>query len=135
VSKELVISADGDVRRLRGSAAPGAPADYAALALGCREFAKTARRADAEALSNRLIARAGSMFFDPAQGTYLASAATLPVGVFVRAPAAGDPPGADSLALMAGAPPEQAAALMKTLAASLNDGDTAPGDILLVLQH
>jgi uncharacterized protein YyaL (SSP411 family) len=135
VSKELVISADGDVRRLRGSAAPGAPADYAALALGCREFAKTARRADAEALSNRLMARAGSMFFDPAQGTYLASAATLPVGVFVRAPAAGDPPGADSLALMAGAPPEQAAALMKTLAASLNDGDTAPGDILLVLQH
>jgi hypothetical protein len=36
---------------------------------------------------------------------------------------------------MAGAPPEQAAALMKTLAASLNDGDTAPGDVLLALQH
>jgi uncharacterized protein YyaL (SSP411 family) len=135
VAKQLVVSADGEVRRLRGSAAPGAPADYAALALGCREFAKAAKRADAEALANRLMARAGSVFFDAAQGTYLASAATLPIGVFVRAPAAGDPPSADSLALMAGAPPEQAAALTKTLAASLNEGDTVPGDVLLALQH
>ena len=134
VSKQLVVSADGDVRRLRGSAAPGAPADYAALALGCREFAKAARRPDAEALANRLLARAGSMFFDPAQGTYLASPAVLPVGEFVRAPAAGDPPGADALALMAGAPPEQAASLTKALAASLN-ADTVPGDVLLALQH
>jgi uncharacterized protein YyaL (SSP411 family) len=134
VSKQLVVSADGDVRRLRGSAAPGAPADYAALALGCREFAKAARRPDAEALANRLLARAGSVFFDPAQGTYLASPAVLPVGEFVRAPAAGDPPGADALALMAGAPPEQAASLTKALAASLN-ADTVPGDVLLALQH
>ena len=117
-----------------GAAAPGAPADYAALALGCREFAKAARRADAEALANRLLARAGGLFFDQAQGIFLASPAALPVGVFVRAPAAGDPPGADSLALLAGAPAEQAAALTKALAASLN-GDTAPGDVLLALQH
>ena len=73
-------------------------------------------------------------FFDPAQGTYLASPATLAVGIFVRAPAAGDPPSAASLALMAGAPPEQAAALTKALAATLND-DTVPGDVLLALQH
>ena len=134
VSKQLVVSADGEVRRLLGSAAPGAPADYAALALGCREYAKAARRADAEALANRLLARAGGMFFDPAQGTYLASPAALPVGVFVRAPAGGDPPGADSLALLAGAPAEQATALTKALAAGLN-ADMVPGDVLLALQH
>jgi hypothetical protein len=134
VSKQLVVSADGEVRRLLGSAAPGAPADYAALALGCREFANAARRADGEALANRLLARAGGIFFDPAQGTYLASPAALPVGVFVRAPAGGDPPGADSLALLAGAPAEQATALTKALAAGLN-ADMVPGDVLLALQH
>ena len=74
------------------------------------------------------------MFFDPAQGTYLASPAALPVGVFVRAPAGGDPPGADSLALLAGAPAEQATALTKALAAGLN-ADMVPGDVLLALQH
>ena len=134
VSKQFVISADGDVRRLLGSAAPGAPADYAALALGCREFAKAAHRADAETLANRLMARAGSVFFDPTQGAYFASAATLPIGVFVRVPADDDPPGAESVALMAGPPAEQAAALTKALAASLN-GDTTSGDVLLALQR
>jgi hypothetical protein len=74
------------------------------------------------------------VFLDPVQGVYFVSAATLPVGVFVRAPADDDPPGAASLALMAGAPPEQSAQLSKTLAASLG-GDTTPGDILLALAH
>jgi hypothetical protein len=134
VSKQFVVSADSDVRRLLGSAAPGAPADYTALALGCREFANAAHRADAETLANRLMARAGSVFFDPAQGAYSASAATLPIGVFVRVPADDDPPGAESIALMAGPPAEQAAALAKALAASLN-GDTSPGDVLLALQR
>ena len=94
VSKQLIVSADGDVRRLFGSNTPGSPADYAALAIGCREFAKATKRAEAETLADRLLARAGSVFFDPAQGTYLASPATLPVGIFVRAPAAVVPCGA-----------------------------------------
>jgi hypothetical protein len=132
VSKQFVVSADGDVRRLSGSEAPGAPADYGALALGCREFAKAAKRADANALADRLLARAGRVYFDPARGVYFASAATLPPGIFARVPADDDPPGAAALALMAGAPAEQAAALTRTLAASLN-GDTNPGDVLLAL--
>jgi hypothetical protein len=134
VSKEFVVSADADVRRLRGSAASGGPVDYAALALGCREFAKVAHRADAETLANRLLARAGVVFFDPARGTYFASAATLPVGVFVRAPANDDPPAAESIALMAGPSADQSAALTKALVAGLN-GDASPGDVLLALAH
>ena len=135
VQKQFVVSADGDLRRLRGSAAPAAPADYAALALGCREYAKAARNADAEALATCLLARAGRLFFDAAEGRYLASPTPLPVGLFVRAPATGDPVAAESLALMAGAPPEQAAVMTKALAALLAEGVPAPGDQLLALQR
>jgi uncharacterized protein YyaL (SSP411 family) len=135
ISKQFVVSGDGDVRRLRVSEAPGAPVDYAALALGCRAFAKAARRVDAEALADRLLARVGRVFFDPAQGAYFASPVNLPVGLFVRVPADDGPPGAEALALMAGVPPEQAAALTKTLAAQLPENDTAAGDVLLALQR
>jgi hypothetical protein len=75
------------------------------------------------------------VYFDPAQGIYFASAATLPAGVFARVPADDDPPGAASLALMAGVPPEQAAALTRALAAQVSGTDTVPGDVLLALQH
>jgi uncharacterized protein YyaL (SSP411 family) len=135
VQKQLVASAEGDVRRLCGGAAPGAPADYAALALGCREFSKAARNADADALANRLLARAGSTFFDAGQGRYLASPATLPAGLFVRAPTVGDPLTAEALALMAGAPPEQTAAMTKGLSALLNEDGAVAGDVLLALQR
>ena len=132
VSKQFVVSADGDVRRLLGSTAPGVPTDYAALALGCHEFAKAAHRAEAETLANRLMARAGNVFFDHAQGAYFASPATLPIGVFARVPSDDDPPSAEALALMAGPSPDQAAVLTKALAAGLN-GDTTSGDVLLAL--
>ena len=135
VAKQFVASPDGDVRRLRGSDDPGAPVDYAALALGCREFAKAAHRADAESLASRLLARAGRVYLDPAQGTYFASAATLPIGVLVRVPADDDPPGSGPLALLAGPPPEQVAALTKTLAAQVPGSDPVPGDVLLALQR
>jgi hypothetical protein len=135
VQTQLVTSADGEVRRLHGSTAPAAPADYAALALGCREFSQAAKNADADALANRLLARAGNRYFDAAQGSYFASPTPLPVGLFVRAPATVDPLAAESLALMAGAPPEQAAAMRKALAALLTEGVPAAGDVLLALQH
>jgi len=135
ISKQFVVSADGDVHRLRGSGAPGSPADYAALALGCREFAKAAHRADAGELASRLLARVDRMYFDPSQGIYFASPAILPVGVLVRVPADDDPPGAASLALIARAPSEHSAALTKALAAQVPGADTVPGDVLLALQH
>jgi uncharacterized protein YyaL (SSP411 family) len=135
VQKELVTTPAGDVRRMRGSAVAAAPSDYAALALGCREFALTGKHADADTLAKVLLARADTLFFDATHGNYFATPADLPAGLFVRPPAAGDPPAAETLALLAGAPPEQAAALAKTLAASLDGGAPAPGDVLLALCH
>jgi hypothetical protein len=135
VQTQFLVSKDGDVRRLRGSATPAAPADYAALALGCREFSKAAKNAEANALADRLLARAGHTFFDPAEGRYFASPAVLPVGVFVRALAPADPLAPEPLALMAGAPPEQAAAMRKALSAQLSEPGTAAGDGLLALQR
>jgi len=135
VKAQFIMSADGDVRRLRGSNAPAAPADYAALAYGCREFAKAAKNAESDALADRLLARAGSIYLDAAHGLYFASPATLPAGIFVRAPAPADPLSAEALALMAGAPPQQAAAMKKALAAQLSEPGTVAGDVLLALQR
>jgi hypothetical protein len=135
VQTQFVVSTDGDARRLRGSNAPAAPADYAALALGCREFAKAAKNADADALATRLLARAGNLYFGAEQGGYFAAPTPLPIGLFVRAPATGDQLAAESLALMAGAPPEQAAAMTKSLTALLTEGVPTAGDVLLSLQR
>jgi hypothetical protein len=135
VQTQFVVSADGDLRRLRGSAAPAAPTDYAALALGCREFSKAAKNAGADALANRLLARAGRLFFDPTQGHYYASPIPLPVGLFVRAPAFGEPVSPESLALLAGAPPEQATVMTNAFSSLLVEGVPAAGDVLLALRH
>ena len=135
VQTQLIVSADGEVRRLHGSTAPAAPADYAALALGCREFSQAAKKADADVLATRLLALAGSRYFDAAQGGYFASPTPLPIGLFVRAPATVDPLAAESLVLMAGAPPEQAAIMRKSLAALLTEGVPTAGDVLLALQR
>jgi len=42
---------------------PAGPADYAALALGCREFARAAHRDEADALATQLLVRANQLFF------------------------------------------------------------------------
>ncbi len=135
VKKEFVLSPDGDLRRLRGSVAPAAPSDYAALALGCREFARAAKRPDADALATKLLAKAGSQFFEATSGRYYATPATLPAGISARPPAGNDVPVAESLALMAGVTAEQAKAITAALSATLDDPNapTASGDILLAL--
>lgn len=134
IKKQFLLSPDGDLRRLRGSTAPAAPADYAAVALGCREFARAAHRNEADALATRLLARADSQFFDPAGGRYYATPAALAPGIFVRPLAAGDPPSAESLALQAGVPREQAQAMAAALAGSLEESAApARGDLLLAL--
>ena len=135
VQTQLVVSVDGDVCQLHGSTAPASPVDYAALALGGREFSRAAKNAAADALATRLLARAGMLYFDAAQGSYFAAPTPLPIGLFVRAPAIGDPLTAESLALMAGAPPEQAAAMTKALAGLLTEGVPTAGDVLLALQR
>ena len=132
---QFVVSADGDLRRLRSSTAPAGPADYAALSLGFREYGRTARNADADALANRLLVRAGRLFFDATQGRYCASPTPLPLGLFVRAPAQGEPLSPESLALLAGAPPEQATVMTNAFASQLVDSVPAAGDVLLALRH
>ena len=133
VQKQLVLSPAGDLRRLRGSSAAAAPVDYAALALGSRELGRVAQRPDADAFATKLLARAGSLFFDPAQGCYLAAPVPLPTGLFFRAPAFGGPPDAEPLALLAGAPAGQAALLINALSTQLGNGSSAPGEVLLAL--
>lgn len=134
LKKEFILSPDGDLRHQRGSATLAAPVDYAALALGCREFARAAHRPDADALATKLLARAGSQFFNPASGRYYATPAALPAGISARPPAGNDAPTAEALALLAGAPPEQAQAVTAALSALLGDANApTPGDVLLAL--
>ena len=129
------VDGTGELRRMRESAEPAAPSDYGAVALGCREFARTGKHPEAGALADRLLAEAGRKFFDSAHGRYFAAPAALPPGLFVRPPAAGDPLSAEALMLLAGAPPDQAAPVRKALAESLESGTPAPGDVLLALSR
>ena len=133
IKQQLMLSPGGDLRHLRGSPAPATPADYAALALGGRELGKIPKQAEADALATRLLARAGELYFDPSHGIYFAVPAALPAGIVVRPSAFSDAPSAESLALLAGVPPEQAAALTAALVAALENDASAPGDALLAL--
>ena len=134
IKQKFIAGKDGDLRHLRGSTVPAGPADYNALALGCREFARAAHHKEADALATRLLATSVGRFFDPAGGRYFATPAELPPGIFVRPPAMGDAPSTEALALMAGVPPELAKAISAGLWPALDDANTpAPGDTLLAL--
>ncbi len=134
VQKEFVLSPKGDLRHQRGSGVAAGPADYAALALGCREFARAAHRPAADALATRLLERAGQVFFAARGGRYYATSAELPAGIFARPLAGGEAPTAEPLAILAGVPKEQAQAMAAALSASLEEmAAPAPGDILLAL--
>ena len=134
VQKQFLTSADGGLRHQAGSLVPGVPADYAAIAFGCRQYARAAHRPDADALAVRLLAKAGTGFLDRTSGRYCAVSASLPVGIFARPPATADAPGAESLALLAGAPADQARLLTGGLWTGLEEMPAAaPGDVLLAL--
>jgi uncharacterized protein YyaL (SSP411 family) len=134
IKKIFVVGADGELRHLRGSAAPAGPADYAALALGCREFARVAHRPEAEALAVRLLATADSRFLDPVRGRYYATPAARSAEIFFRPPATGDALSAEALALLAGVAPEQGKVVAAGLFTALDDsGVPASGDTLLAL--
>lgn len=133
VMREFVTGPDGSLRRMAGSAAPAAPADYAAVALGCAEFGRAANVAKADEWADTLLARAGRLFFDPAHGRYLAAPADLPVGIFVRAAALDEAPRAEALALLAGMPGETGALLKRALATLVNEAPLTGGDALLAL--
>jgi uncharacterized protein YyaL (SSP411 family) len=134
VRATFLRSPDGGLCHLPGSEAPAAAQDYAALALGCREFARAAGDKGAEELAARLLARLDRDFYDPAGRRYLGAPPGPAPGMFVRPPASGDPPGPEALALLTGAPGERAGDIAAGLLDSLDEESVqAPGDELLAL--
>ncbi len=132
VRADLLMSPDGRLRRMAGTALPAAADDYAALALGCADYAQAAKNADAAALSTLLLSRLDALFYDPAGGTYFGSTKPPGPGLFMRPYAGDEPPAAVSLALLAGAP--RAGAVAAALSGSLDESNVqAPGDQLLAL--
>jgi hypothetical protein len=132
VRQDFLVSSDGTLRRLKGSTLPADAGDYAALALGCRDYARAANDSDALELSNRLLAQLDARFFDPASGAYFGAPKPPGPGFFIRPFGADDPPSAESLAVAAGAPHVQAVAA--ALSESLEESSAqAPGDQLLAL--
>jgi uncharacterized protein YyaL (SSP411 family) len=132
VTKAFLVSPDGTVRRFAGSSTPAGPEDYAALALGCGGFARATGDRDARRLALLLLSRLDGQFYDPSSNRYFACPLPLGPGQFLRPMAAGDPPSAPSLALIADAPHAQAIAA--ALSDSLEETNAqAPGDDLLGL--
>jgi uncharacterized protein YyaL (SSP411 family) len=128
----FLVSPDGTLRRLMGSSLPASAGDYAALALGCRDYARAANDGAARELSTRLLAQLDSRYLDPASGAYFGAPSPPGPGFFMRPPGAEDPPSAESLAVAAGGPHAQAVAA--GLSASLEESSAqAPGDQLLAL--
>lgn len=132
VRKDFLLSADGSLRHLCGSAAPAAPGDYAGLALGCRDFARASGDKGADELADRLLAQLDRLYYDPVSSRYFAAPPTPAPGFFSRPFEAGDQPDAESLGLAAGA--QHGMAIAAALSDSLADTNApAPGDELLGL--
>jgi uncharacterized protein YyaL (SSP411 family) len=132
VRADFLLSPDGRLRRMAGSALPAAADDYAALALGCGDYARAAKNADAAALCARLLGQLEAQFFDPAGGGYFGAPKPPGPGLFMRPYAGDDPPSAVPLALLAGVP--HAGTVAAALSGSLDESSAqAPGDQLLAL--
>ncbi len=131
--RAFLASEDGELRHLAGSGLPGAPGDYAALALGCIDAGRARGDPAASALGARLLARLNARFYDPVSGRYFATAAEHTPGLFVRPYGDPEPPAAESLAIEAGTP--NAAEVAAALSDSLEEtAAQAPADALLALQ-
>ncbi len=134
IEGKFLTTKAGDLRRLADSSASAAPEDYAAVALGVREFARDRRDGSAEALAQRLIVRMNELFLDPSSHRYFSSGPAAAPGVFVRTLSAGDPPAPESLALLAGVPAGEARDLLDSQLDSLDEESVqAPGDQLLAI--
>ena len=132
IRSKFLASPQSPLRRFADSETAAGPEDYAAVALGCAEYAAAAHDAPAGSLATRLLDRMDALFYDPAACRFFASPLPLGPGLFLRPVAAGDAPSAVSLALEAGDPHarEIAAALCADLAEESVQG---PGDELLGL--
>jgi hypothetical protein len=130
--KKAFVLPDGTLRRLAGSSLPAAPDDYASLALGCRDLARGGHDAEADALAGRLLGQMDRIYYDPVTSRYFAAMAPPGPGFCARPFGAGDPPDAESLAIVAQAAHGDAVAA--ALSDSLEETSAqAPGDDLLAL--
>jgi len=134
VRKAYLKAPDGDLRHMSGSAVPADAADYAAVALGCREYARAVGDKGADALASRLLTRLDKEYYDPISRRYFGAPAGPQAGFFVRPFASGDPPSAEALALEAGSPRARAGEIAAGLLDALDETNAqAPGDELLAL--
>ncbi len=132
VRKAFLVSPDGTLRRFAGSELPADAGDYAALALGCRDYAHAANDKAASTLADKLLNQLDARFYDKASGAYFGAPLPPGQGFFIRPLPADDPPSAESLAMPAGAP--HVKALAAALSESLEESSAqAPGDQLLAL--
>ena len=112
--------------KLRAGPVRSTPADHAAAALTFRSLKDNTN-------AERLLARANELYFDPATGVYLTSPAKLPAGIAMRAPASGDTPSAEVLALLAGVDEKTAGLIHRNLLSQIEYDELPPGDVLLGL--
>jgi uncharacterized protein len=132
IKRDFLVSEDGTLRRLAGSPLPANADDYAALALGCSDFAQAAHDKDALELSHRLLAQLNARFLDSAGGTYFGAPNPAGPGFFIRPFGVDDPPSAESLAVACGG--AHAKDVAAALSESLEESSVqAPGDQLLAL--
>lgn len=122
------LSSHGRLPHLAETPDEATAADYAAVALAFR-FSHDNATAD------RLLARANELYFDSATGAYQAAPKQLPAGIGVRAPASGDVPSAEVLALLAGVDDKTAGLIRRALLATIEYDDQPPGDVLLGLSQ
>lgn len=109
-----------------GLPAAGTPFDHVAVALAFRSLKE-------EAAAERLLARATEWYFDSKAGVFLISPVKPPEGLAMRAPAGGDVPSAETLALLAGIEEKTAATLAHAMLLTIQYDDQPAGDILLGL--
>ncbi len=132
VRRDFLVSKDGTLRHLKGSALAADAEDYAALAAGCRDFAHAATDKASLELSDRLLAQLDARYLDPASGAFFGAPKPPGTGFFMRPFGVGDPPSPESLAVEAGGP--HARDIAGGLSESLEETSAqAPGDQLLAL--
>lgn len=133
VKRQFLVSKDGTLRRFAGSQTPAAPEDYAALAQGCIAYSRASGDLEASTLSQLLRARLDALYLDGPSGRYFEAASPPGEGLFLRPLCAGDPPGAENLAVAL--PTARACVTASALSELLEESSAqAPGDQLLGLE-
>ncbi|MEO7414512.1 MAG: DUF255 domain-containing protein [Opitutaceae bacterium] len=135
IDKEFLLSSAGELRRLRGAGFPASPADYAAVILGCRTFARTAEGSGAGASAEKFLAALKSRYLHSVSGSYVAAPEVLPPGLFFRPPALQEALMTEALLLLAssGVAGEGTLSLEALLDVLAEGNEAVPGDILLAL--